>query len=301
MKKKIIIYGLGNRFMKHREYIESIFEVVKYCDQNIEKKELVDTDKFIIPSELLNYDCDYILVTPENNSIRYFVEEQVLGKIPVIQFNMAMEMFYGQFMDDAILALLFSKIGIKEKDVRYLEMGVYDPIIINNTFYFYKKGASGILIDANPDVEEKVKKVRARDVFYNYAVAAEDEKEKMPFYIAENAGLSSLSPNIIEIHERAKRDGAVVKRVVEVDVLGINTILNQIPYDVDLVSIDIEGKDAEVLKAWDFSIQRPKVIIVELTDDITIMEMLKNKYILFSQTESNSIFVDEKYISAISR
>lgn len=61
---KIIVYGKGDFFSKIQNYIEITYDVLAICDKNKEKENV------IVPSEINNYEYDFILVTSD----KYFDE-----------------------------------------------------------------------------------------------------------------------------------------------------------------------------------------------------------------------------------
>ncbi len=81
-KKKIVVYGLGKRYRKMKEYIDSKFDIVGYSDTNRKKDiEEEEYNKFILAEDLPKYDYDYICIT----SKKYFQEikstiEQIIGE-----------------------------------------------------------------------------------------------------------------------------------------------------------------------------------------------------------------------------
>ncbi len=58
---------------------------------------------------------------------------------------------YSQFGEDLIIAKLLGK----SKCVSYIDCGCHDPKKFSNTYYFYKRGGSGICIDVTPAAIEK--------------------------------------------------------------------------------------------------------------------------------------------------
>ena len=58
---KIIVYGLGKEFIKQRKWLESCFNIVGYSDKH--KKEM---EGYLAPSELNNFEYEYIYITSVN-------------------------------------------------------------------------------------------------------------------------------------------------------------------------------------------------------------------------------------------
>ena len=77
--------------------------------------------------------------------------------------------YYSQFGEDVILRVL---IGDQPKKGFYVDVGSYHPRHLSNTFYFYKKGWSGINIDPNPNAINLFNFLRKRDKNVNFAISA---------------------------------------------------------------------------------------------------------------------------------
>lgn len=60
--EKVIVYGLGHRWMESKEYIKNNYEIVGYSDSDLSKS--VDySDKFIKKEDIEKYEFDFVLVT----------------------------------------------------------------------------------------------------------------------------------------------------------------------------------------------------------------------------------------------
>ena len=60
----------------------------------------------------------------------------------------------------------------------YIDVGSNDPIVISNTYYFYRKGWNGLAIDANHQFEKSWKHSRPRDKFVASLVSDTENSEK---------------------------------------------------------------------------------------------------------------------------
>lgn len=72
----------------------------------------------------------------------------------------------------------------------YVDVGAHHPKRFSNTFYFYKKGWSGINIDAMPGSMSLFNKIRPRDI--NIEAAVSNEKEEVIFYIFNEVALNTF-------------------------------------------------------------------------------------------------------------
>jgi len=106
--------------------------------------------------------------------------------------------------------------------------------------------------------------------------------------------------------DRIVRDfGGEIVQVVNVDILTSADILSaHFKNGLNLLSIDVEGLEMEILRTFDFDVNRPEAICIETlsySNDGTgvkngeVIEFLKGKdYMVFADTRINTIFVDGK-------
>lgn len=142
-------------------------------------------------------------------------------------------------------------------------------------------------MDANPAVQTLCNVIRPEDKFLNYAICGvKDAQDTIKLWLSGKEELSSLDINSINDH------GASAEKYIEVPLIGINDLLKRINDNIDLVSIDIEGMDYEVISSWDFSIKRPKILVIELVDDNIVEFMSEHNYIWYATNCGNSFFVD---------
>ena len=205
---------------------------------------------------------------------------------------------YAQCGEDIIIDFLFMWIGVS--NVLYLDIGAHDPTWLSNTYYFYRKGYRGVLIEPDEELCKNLRKKRPADTVLNLAVGASGDS-KMHMYVMTSRTLNTLDLAQAEQLQLAGRER--IEAIRDVRCLGINEILLEYfeARTPNLVSLDIEGMDFDVLKAWDFSRFRPEVFCVEtltysqnneerkLTKIIDLM--LANGYRVYADTYVNTIFV----------
>lgn len=143
----------------------------------------------------------------------------------------------------------------------YVDVGCHDPIRSSNTLSLYLHGWRGVNIDANPDLIERFKATRLRDVAVCAAVS--DEERDIVFHEFEDPLVSTLDTKVLpEWQGKWKKRG---ERVVKARTL--NSILDEhVPpgTPIDLLSVDVEGHDLNVLRSVDLDVYRPKLIVVEM-------------------------------------
>ena len=157
---RVIVYGIGNNYEKYKDYINEHYYVVGYCDKN--EKKLDGFDKKISLSDLSRrHDYDYILLMPiQGMDIafdlikNYHVNPDkivlfALKKRTELPYDIGMpeQVFIGKYQEDAVIRLLLYEIGMDPASIVYLDVSMQSPILDNWTYYFYKKGAHGIVVN----------------------------------------------------------------------------------------------------------------------------------------------------------
>lgn len=204
---------------------------------------------------------------------------------------------YSQCGEDMIIDFLLMWLGVER--VTYLDIGANHPTWLSNTYHFYRNGHSGILIEPDIDLCQRLSKKRPRDKVLNLAVGIDGE-DTIPMYIMTSRTLNTLDKEQAETLQNGGYES--IEEIRMVKRLGINLILAEYFSNTpDIVSLDIEGLDFLVLQAWDFSRFRPKIFCVEtitytrdnteqkLTDIIDYM--IARRYKVYADTFINTIFV----------
>jgi FkbM family methyltransferase len=207
---------------------------------------------------------------------------------------------YAQQGEDLVLHSLFRNFG--GTPPTYLDIGAYEPVRRNNTYFFYARGSKGVLVEPNVDMADKCRRVRPRDTVLTVGIGVTDDPAA-DFYLMTEPELHTLDK---EQAERLQRDGfAAVVSVIKMPLVNVNAVIDDhfggsAP---DLLSIDVEGLELPILKTFDFARFRPKVVcadtLVTGTRRLrpeTAAFMAAHGYEVRSMTYANTIFVDAKLI-----
>lgn len=203
---------------------------------------------------------------------------------------------YAQSGEDRVAAFALHEMGIDLPS--YLDLGAHHATWLSNTYYFYRRGSSGVCVEADPDLLRRIKRRRPRDACLNVAIGPEDGRAT--FYVMNESTLSTLSDG------GAEKDpgvGSDVNRTIEVEVLSPTTLLTRhCPSMPQLVSLDVEGLDLEILAAWDFERHRPEVFIIETLEyspergagkiPAITKTMVAVDYLVYADTHINTVYVD---------
>ena len=148
------------------------------------------------------------------------------------------------------------------KDGFFVEFGAADGILLSNTYYLEKHlGWDGILAEPLPDWNHKLLTTRAASVD-NRCVWSESGKT-LEFRLSMHPELSSIK-GFGETDSNAEARLAN-SRIFEVETISLNDLLAayDAPRTIDFLSIDTEGSELEILRAFDFARYQVRVLIVE--------------------------------------
>ena len=204
---------------------------------------------------------------------------------------------YSQCGEDVIMDFLLMWLGIG--DVRYLDIGASHPTRFSNTYFFYRKGYNGVLIEPDPEMYKLLATERPRDRLLNVAIGVDGNPVGKLFMMTSRT-LNTLVASQATDYQSYGRES--VEGVMEVAQRDINDVLStEFDRTPNLVSLDIEGLDLEVLRSWNFSDFRPEVFCIEtltFTQNRTerkiteIAELMESRgYFVYADTHINTIFV----------
>lgn len=207
---------------------------------------------------------------------------------------------YSQTGEDSIIAHIVAMLGIPLEECTYLDLGANQPKEMSNTYFYYSKGASGVLVEANPMLAARLSAVRSRDVVLNKCISSKSG-DCLDFNIMNFDGLSMIGDpsEVIEKNPQAK-----VVQTISIETVAVPDIIEKyFKKPPVIMNIDIEGMEMDVLNSIDFEVCRPLIIITEMipyatklvvnTKNTEISEFMKKVgYEEYAFTGINSIFID---------
>jgi len=204
---------------------------------------------------------------------------------------------FSQSGEDMIMQHIFMWLRIDKP--AYIDIGAHHPTYLSNTYHFYENGSTGVCVEPDPFLFEAIRKRRKRDICLNVGVGA-GGADKADFYILSTRTLNTFSRE--EALRYASYEGKAIEKVVQIPLVSISSIIEKnCPQGPNLVSLDVEGKDLEILQDFDFGRFNPEVFCIETltyTEDNTerklteiIDFMLTKNYFVYADTYLNSIFV----------
>lgn len=184
------------------------------------------------------------------------LESDELGNI----FNESASVAYSQEGEDRILYSLFSLLN--KKNGFYVDVGAHHPQRFSNTYIFYLQGWRGINIDANADVFPLFQKERPRDI--NISMGVGIKAETSIFYVFNDPAVNTFDVKTAQNCIKETSFKIIDERNVEI--MPLSHILERyLPKNqrIDFLSVDVEGRDLDVLKSNDWSKYLPFCILVE--------------------------------------
>jgi FkbM family methyltransferase len=214
----------------------------------------------------------------------------------VFKENKYKKLSYSQCGEDIIIEFIFSNLGIKYPS--YIDIGAHHPFYISNTALFYKKGCRGVCVEPDPYLFKEIMAVRKKDICLNIGIGFNQASEA-DFYIMSTPTLNTFSKEQALAYKNYK-----IKEKVQIKLKTIDSIIDEYCEKTpNFISLDVEGLDYLILKAFNFTKYRPEVFCLEtltftennLEVKITsIMELLlSNGYMIYADTYINTIFVDK--------
>lgn len=202
-----------------------------------------------------------------------------------------MSVSYAVEFEDLKAKAALDELGITT-DIRYLDVGVNQPIVENNTYLFYTMGFNGVLVEPLEMWHELLADERPRDTLLKGAVG----------YTGETRGV---------IKQRGSHGGGSYITGLEwkdypyhfeIDLFDLNNVIAEHFSDVKFptyMSIDTEGHDLFILQTLDFDKYPIPVICAEFRsrNRAATIEFMESKgYSLFYFNDYNLLFKRVKLI-----
>lgn len=208
---------------------------------------------------------------------------------------------YSQYGEDLICSNIFQ--FLKIQNPTYIDIGANHPIMGNNTYYFYKNGSRGILIEPNPAMYKLLTTKRNGDKVLNCGIGVTTTREA-DFYMIDNGeiGWDTFSKDDAENAEKVSNGKHKITKIIKIPLVNINEVFQKYLNGKapDLCSIDVEGFEMPILKSINFHRFRPVVFCIETvmydsfdSSDSIIRFMRSKNYTMRGRNIVNLVFVDD--------
>lgn len=176
--------------------------------------------------------------------------------------NQEYQTFHGQSREDEIAWQIFQN----EPAGYFVDIGAHDGITYSNTYAFERRGWRGMCFEPHPEFYKQLVANRS-DSTCIHAAAGNRIELSAPFYAMPNAICSSTSRIDLEslksvcMDEKQQFDQMqeITVPLITLDyALAIHGIER-----VDYLSVDVEGRELDVLQGFEIARWRPRLVIVE--------------------------------------
>jgi FkbM family methyltransferase len=221
---------------------------------------------------------------------------ELMIKLPTSHYS-----FYGE---DAVIQGILDKYKFdngEDFNLSYIDIGAWRPIKGSNTYFLYKKGIQGTVVEPNPYFKRLWDSVRPRDQYLQFG-CSNSSKENLQIF---HSSAASNTMNVEFMNKISTEQQLKISNQLEVDCLTLKEIillhqkLTPTPF---LLDIDIEGLDFEVIKTFSFEEKlRPSLIMIEewldQNENIYLSKIFKylelKDYLLVGKTILTSIYIDK--------
>ena len=148
----------------------------------------------------------------------------------------------------------------------YVDVGAMDPVIDSVTKVYYEHGWHGIDIEPHPAFAAALRAARVRDVVEE--TAASDTNGSVAFHlIVTGGGVDTGLSTVVERHARRHATDGMSIRTIDVRTAPLSELLAgtqaEDPSTFHFLKIDVEGREAAVVRGAHLDRFRPMVILIE--------------------------------------
>lgn len=204
---------------------------------------------------------------------------------------------YSQEGEDMLLNRMFEG----KRQGFFVDVGAHHPRRFSNTYFFYKRGWTGINVEPNPAMFRLFRSERLRDI--NLQCGVGEKEGKCKYYLFDEPALNTFDDAVAQ--SRLDRTPYKIVSEASMEIFRLDNILKQhLPagQHIDFLSVDVEGMDLSVLKSNDWALFRPTCVLAEALDtdfedtganEISIF-MRAQQYRLFAKSYNTIIFRDAR-------
>lgn len=212
---------------------------------------------------------------------------------------------YSSYGEDAMLNGVIKRLSwIMDKNLfdqnTYIDIGSFHPVKESNTYFLYKLGWAGTLVDPNSYFNVLVHELRPHDILYNCAVDIESGTKEF-YMFGDTDSSNTLSPEFAERKRNSQHTN--VSWTAQVPTKTIDEVIQihleyfqRTPF---FLNIDIEGLDLEVIKTYSHDYKIPFIMIeddsMDSFDQSPIRKVMEGKgYVPVATTFLTTLYIDKK-------
>ena len=194
--------------------------------------------------------------------------------------------FYSQHGEDNFLKELIQG-NDKAKGI-YIDVGANHPTSISNTYYLYRNGYNGLIVEPNVELANLHKRFRPKDRVFEIGIGSTPGVFEMN--ISKTPVLSSFN----------KIDEDLIEKKVYLPILTLDNLYISIkPGKVFFLSIDTEGMNVEVLKGATITLENTLYLCIEVDNEedekfINNFLVLNHNFKKIKSLGCNRFYINEK-------
>jgi len=202
-------------------------------------------------------------------------------------------MSFSQCGEDLAVVNILMQLG-HQGPVNYVDIGCFHPIQYSNSYFFYLREGSGLVVDMNESHRSEFERLRPRDKFLSEIVS--DSKDSL-FIDARGFPTDSIVHGNPSEESQPRHPRA------------LSVLLDEYwPEDkiISFLDIDCEGHDLEVLRSNNWKKYRPKLVVCEIIENTLGNEaneidifMLSKDYERVSKIRMANFYFDKKLVQKI--
>ena len=224
------------------------------------------------------------------------------GRLPSPARKVVGNESYSQCGEDLIVAFMMGCLGMGPH-VTYLDVGANDPVELNNTYYFYRKGHRGVLVEPNRALCDRLRAKRPEDATVQAGIGITAAREA-DYYVMTHDGLNTFSKQEADHQVETSQGKVSIRQVIRMPLLNINDVMAEhFKGAPTFLSVDTEGLDLAILRSIDYGRFRPGIICAETLVSNSrktrpeIPEFMATQgYVARGGSFVNTIFVDSKLL-----
>lgn len=159
---------------------------------------------------------------------------------------------YAQNMEDYHLSLAFAG----QERGTYIDVGAGHPIAGSVSFWFYRRGWAGVVVEPQGNLVRLHRKLRPRDQIVQSLIGRRDEE--LDFFVFDRLhGLSTT------INDNADAAGEPFRMLRMRSMSLARLCKSHNLATIDFLKIDAEGAEGDIIAGADWSMFRPGIVLVE--------------------------------------
>ncbi len=169
---------------------------------------------------------------------------------------------------------------------KYLDIGAFHPRWASNTHFLHKKGFSGFCVDLDEKRLRWFRFARGNKVQTICGAVSNSNDEFIEVYkFKRKSPFSLIDTTSLEHAEYFSAKGNNKYEIIKVKNFHINEIFKKVG-KINVLNIDIEGKDFDVIKSSNLEIIDPEIILIEDNsgyfphDELEVFFNKKNYYLI---------------------